>query len=94
MKPTTKRTLQATSLDTEQLRQASGGRGTLCGVLMHCDSCGYGWNADASGSYGAACPNCGLGVDTDAGGGGGGGGGGGDGGGDCGNLARDCMMCC
>ena len=95
MKP--KRTLQATTLNTDDLKAVSGGRGTLCGTVMHCDGCGYAWGHDANGSYGVACPSCGLGIDTAAGGGGGGGdgGGGGGGGGDCGDQFACCeaLMC-
>ena len=62
----TSKALRAQVLDTTQLARATGGRGSWCGAVIHCD-CGYAFTP--TGSY--ACPSCGAQAFDGEGGGGG-----------------------
>jgi hypothetical protein len=65
MKKTTKSALRAKSLDTTGLEKATGGRGSYCGGVIHCD-CGfkgdwYSFYIDLSGAGCGSfnmCPSC------------------------------------
>ena len=55
MKPPKRKPLRARTLETKDLKAATGGRGIAHG-MMECDNCGYyQW-----GSAGALCENCGY----------------------------------
>lgn len=65
MRITASKSLRATKLETSELNKVGGGRGTCCGVAIHCSNCG-GTAAIASlGGYDPyslwfayTCPNC------------------------------------
>ena len=57
--------LRAKKLQTPALNKVGGGRGTCCGVYVHCDNCGgLTYNALAycgmRAWYGTSCSNCGA----------------------------------
>ena len=74
MKQSIKQSLKAKSLDVEALKKATGGRGSLCGTITHCE-CGHGsdrsygcwWDPFSdqlcSWDYTTNCPNCGAAYD-------------------------------
>lgn len=60
MKPSKPKTLRVQSLDLKSLEAVHGGKGTWCGVEIHC-TCGWSWDPSILSNY-SNCPSCGAAV--------------------------------
>jgi hypothetical protein len=49
--------MRTTNLDVAKLEKVSGGRGSFCGAVLHCDNCGYVGQCGASSGGGAMAIN-------------------------------------
>jgi hypothetical protein len=57
MRIATSKPLRAHNLNASELNKAAGGRGTCCGIFMHCGNCGT-LNMEMLSLYSNADPSC------------------------------------